>query len=518
MMLVGLCWVGIVSGQQQFMVSLTERAFQVIPTSNKGFYTLTHQVNCPDDHVVVRYFSRNGVMQSEVRSPVYLGLISSMVAATLENSNLVLYLRDGSINHMMYGFDSTGNQLWNKNFQVTAPVLVYKKVLPIPGGGFYLMGNYDINTINDSAKAVLTRCDAVGQPLWTKQYSMADASPSYVKWNDIQWVQGQIMVAGYHYRSGNVVGWAPKRPTWLRLDTAGNPTQQATYYMIDSSMIGFDEYEFMRLESTPAGQYQALVYNSGNEHALIRFDNQMNVRWIKEKLSGRVQAFAVGYNDEIFLVPDFVTGNMIVGLDSNGAFLSARRTPYSSAFNDNSVYGAVKGIQRYDCGFLVVNDKTLLAHTRASMAYCSDSTFTYNPSYYTVTNHARKGVNIQVQPFPAVNVYGSTGLYTAQSSSPQTWCSVAYSCAGATAVHEQEDDWGIHVYPSSYQEMYTISLPNTAPWRLQVYNLLGQRVDERVLQGSLRYNVAGRYGANGTYLLRLQRGEQVFRTRIECIR
>ena len=512
-----VCWFGTIQAQQQFMLSLNERAFEVIPTADKGFYTLTHQVNCPNDHVVVRYFSRSGVLQSEVRSPVYLGNINHITALTLSNTHLILYMRSESIDHLVYEFDSTGAMLWNRNFQLTQPVVAFKKLLPIPDGGFYLLGNYDINSINDSAKAVLVRFNSLGVVQWMKQYSMSNVAKSYVKLNDLQWVQGQLLAAGYHYRSGNVVGWAPKRPTWVTLDTAGNPLV-ANYYMVDSSMIGFDEYEFMRLEPTPAGQYQALVYNSGNEHALMRLDAQLNIRWIRERLAGRVKAFCVGYNDEVYVVPDGPTANMVLGMDSNGAFLSARQTAYSSAFNDNSLYGVVMDIKRYDCGFLLANDKSLLAHNPKSMAYCADSVFTYNPLYHSVTVHTRKTVNLSVAPLGPYNVYTSNGVYTPQNNPVQTWCSSAYSCSGTTGVGDIGNSEGVRVYPSLYRDIYTIELPDSEPWQLDVFTMLGQRLESRELKGYLRYTIDGRYSANGQYLLRLQSGSRVFRTRIECLR
>lgn len=505
--------------QQQFMVSLTERAFHVVPTTNQGFYTLTHQVNCPDDHIVVRYFNRQGVLQAESRSPVYLGNISSIAAVCIDNAHMLMYLCDGTINHLLFEFDTTATQVWNRNFQITqSPAVAYKKILPIPGGGFYLLGNQSIFTINDSAKSVLTRCAANGQLLWSKQYSMADWAPSYVKFNDVQWHQGQLLAAGYHYRSGNVVGWAPKRPTWLKMDTAGNPLQ-AMYYMVDSGMIGFDEYEFMRLEPTPAGHYQALVYNSGNEHALIRLDNQLNIRWIKEKLAGRVQAFAVGYHDEVFVVPDGQSANMILGLDSNGAFLSARKTPYSPNFNDNSKYGTVCTIQPYDCGFLVANDKTMIAHTRQTMAYCSDSTFTYNPSYYAVNTHTRKTVQIAAQPIGPFNMYLSASTYTPQNSSPQTWCSSAYTCVQPNGINNPlASPEGIRVYPSLYHQTFYVETPSTESWHLILCDAMGKKVLEQELKGQTKYEIRGLDGAVGQYFLRLQQGEQVFRTRLEQLR
>lgn len=505
-----------VVAQQQFMLSLNERAFQVFPTANKGFYTITHQVNCPNDHVVVRYFSSTGVKQSEVRSPVYLGSINNITGATLSNNHLVLYMRSSSIDHFVYEFDSTGAMIWNRNFQLSQPVVLFKKLLPIPNGGFYLLGNYDINTINDSAKAVLVRCNNVGVIQWMKQYRMSQVAQSYVKLNDLQWVQGQLLAAGYHYRSGNVVGWAPKRPTWVKLDTAGTPLT-ANYYMVDSSMMGFDEYEFMRLEPTDAGQYMALVYNSGNEHALMRLDGQLNIRWIKEKLSGRVKAFCVGYNDEVVVVPDGPSANMVMGIDSNGAFSWARQTPYSLAFNDNSKYGVVMDIKRYDCGFLLANDRTMLAHTNKSMAYCSDSVFTYNPLYHSVTVHTRKTVNFEVAPLTNYNVYVSNGVFTPLNNLVQTWCSLAYTCAQATelpSVVKEE----VRVYPSLYRDVFTVETPNTEAWHFTVYSLSGSKLFEQTLLGQTRYSLDGRFGAQGLYLWRLQRGQTVYRGRIEQIR
>lgn len=507
-----------VFAQEQFMLSLTERAFHVVPTANKGFYTLTHQVNCPDDHIVVRYFNRQGVLQAESRSPVYLGNISSIAAVCMDNGHMLMYLCDGSINHMLFEFDTTATQVWNRNFQVTANIVSYKKILPIPSGGFYLLGNYAINTINDSAKAVLTRCTANGQLQWTKQYTMADWSPSYVKFNDLQWYQGQLLAAGYHYHSGSVVGWAPKRPTWLKLDTAGNPLQ-AMYYMVDSNMIGYDEYEFMRLEPTPSGQYQALVYNSGYEHALIRLDAQLNIRWIKEKLSGRVQAFAVGSADEIYVVPDGQNRNFILGLDSNGNFLSARQTPYSQSFHDNSLYGSIMTMQPYDCGFLVANDKTMLAHTRKNMAYCADSLVVWSPNYYTVANHTRKAVNIMAQPMGPFNVYLSATGYTAQSSTPQVWCSLGYTCVQPNGLNQGlASPEGLRIYPSLYKDVFFIETPNTEAWRFVVCDAMGRKVDERLLQGQTRYEVRADYGANGHYFLRLQQGEKSYTKQIEQLR
>jgi hypothetical protein len=281
--------------------------------------------------------------------------------------------------------------------------------------------------------------------------------------------------------------------------------------------MGFDEYEFMRLEPTDAGQYMALVYNSGNEHALMRLDGQLNIRWIKEKLAGRVKAFCVGYNDEVVVVPDGPSANMVMGIDSNGAFSWARQTPYSSAFNDNSKYGVVMDIKRFDCGFLLANDRTMLAHTNKSMAYCSDSMFTYNPLYHSVTVHTRKTVNLEMAPLTNYNVYVSNGVYTPLNNLVQTWCSLAYTCAQATelpSVVKEE----VRVYPSLYRDVFTVETPNTEAWYFTVYSLSGSKLFEQTLLGQTRYSVDGRFGAQGLYLWRLQRGASVYRGRIEQIR
>ena len=172
----------------------------------------------------------------------------------------------------------------------------------------------------------------------------------------------------------------------------------------------------------------------------------------------------------------------------------------------------------YDCGFLLANDRTMLAHNPKTMAYCADSVFTYNPLYHPVTVHTRKTVDIMVTPLASYNVYVGTPVYTPQNNVVQTWCSAAYSCGQTTGLNATVSDDGVRVYPSLYNDVFTVETPNTDAWQFSVYSLTGSKLFEQALSGQTRYALDGRFGAKGLYLWRLQRGQSVYRGRIECIR
>ena len=93
--------------EYSFVKSLTETINKIVPAQNGCFYSLSLQLDCPDDHVVVRYFNKQGDVQTTFTSPAFIGTLISLDGVVNANNNLVLYIKMNDINHIMYELTST---------------------------------------------------------------------------------------------------------------------------------------------------------------------------------------------------------------------------------------------------------------------------------------------------------------------------------------------------------------------------------------------------------------------------
>lgn len=500
-----------------FVKSISENALHIVPAQNGSFYTVSWQPNCPNDYMQIRYFNKMGDVLNTFKSPAYLASITSIDAITKPNNNLVLYLASGDINHLLYEFDSTGALIWNNNLQFTSPITKYTKLVLSPTG-FYLLGNTYASFTADSSKAIITKLSATGKYQWSKYYKMNSTNPSNTHFNDMIYDNNKLLCVGRYFYCNAVSGWPPFRPIVSVLDTAGN-LQQSYYYMVDSTAIigGFDEYEFMKLDKTPAGNFYLVGNRAGNEHTLFKMNSSFNISWIKEKLSGKSTAMCAGYNEDVFIVPDGEFDNFVLQFDSTGQVISNHITKNSTP-GFNLAFGHLINIERSDCGFLVSNNETMLAHTNKSMAYCIDSTSTSFGNYYAVNNYYRGNANLTTESVNTPNEYTMTSGYTVLSSTSTSLCNTTYTCGntpnGTTAYHENE----INIYPNPASSTIYIELPqNISAATLVMYDMHGKQVLQKDNVKTGIYTIHLSDYPTGFYVLRLSSNNNVWYKKISKI-
>lgn len=492
--------------QFSFIRELNERALKLFPAQNGYFYSLSTQLNCPDDYVIVRYFNAQGDVQATFTSPALLGHITSLDAVVNSSNNIVVYVRMDNINHHLFELNPAGTLIRNNNIQFTNPVVKYEKLILSPTG-YYLVGNTPRSTWSDSAHAVITKLNNNCKVVWNKAYRISNAMSASTNFLDVLYDNNQLLCVGHYYFNALYAGHAPFRPLLCRMDTSGNPLQTFAY-TVDSSFIGFDEYEMVQVEKTPKGSYYMLGFNFGNEHALFKFDNNLQVKWIREKLSGKAWAISAGFKEDVFIVPDYSFNNFIQQFDSSGQVIGNHITR-NVAGHDLS-FGQVTCIAKDTCGFLLSNDKTMFAHVNQDMQYCMDSTDNSPGNYYPVTNVSRWNIGLQQFPLTSFNEYTMTTPFVIGNSTANTICSTTYSCATPNAVNNNQVN-DLLVFPNPANDFLQVVLPESAHGaEIALYSLKGDcLLKQQWKAGGWHLLRTEQYPA-GTYLLHVRFGDMAF--------
>jgi len=119
---------------------------------------------------------------------------------------------------MLVKFSATGQILWERLYEAGILAGGLGNVIPLPNGGFYVLGHYFALT---DALGVLAKFDAEGNCLWIKSYKY-DNDGVYFKAGE-RLNNGDLFIAAYQVN--NFTGLFP-RLTMLTLDAEGNFKKQ----------------------------------------------------------------------------------------------------------------------------------------------------------------------------------------------------------------------------------------------------------------------------------------------------
>ena len=509
-----------VSSQAQsysFIKTLSEDIWRIVPAQNGTFYSITWTPDCPDDLITISFFNEKGEIQNTFQSPPYLGSLTSIDGVTNDNNHLVLYLRDGDINHLVYEFSSNGTLIWNNNMQFTNPIIKFTKIIPSPTG-YYLLGNTYRPTGSDSSFAVLTKLSMIGKHQWTKKYGVPRTSPASTNFNDILYHNNSLICVGGYYYANQWAGQAPMRPTVSVLDTAGNLIKNHCYIVDSSAFFGFDYYEFVQISKTPNNHFYLVGNNGGNEHALFKMDSNYNIDWIREKLSGRATAMCAGYKEDVFISPEGNFSNFVQNFDSTGQVIGNHITKNpSSGFNLS--YGKVVSIKQHDCGFLLINNDAMYAHTNKNFVYCLDSSMTSGfGNYYAVNNYYRRNITLFSAPLTNLNQYVITSGYGNISKTAVTHGITAYTCSSTMATTNPSQE-NLKVYPNPSNSVIYVELSqNYRNANISLYEPTGKLVlsENATEMGLHTIDVSNLSG--GIYLLHIQQDKEVFTQKIQVMK
>ncbi len=490
---------------KSFIYELNENVEKMAGCSNGAFYTVSWQPNCPDDYIVIRYMNRDGEEKYKRTSPVYLASVSSISCCVNNKNNLVLYLRLGDINHSLFEFDSTGNMLWNQNYQFVSTEVKFDQILNGPTG-YYLIGNTYTPGFMDSTKAFIVKVDEVGKHQWNKLYNYNPAIATHTLFNKAMLLGDTLVTVGYIYPANYVGGQKPYRPTVSKLDTSGN-FLSGKYYVIDSSMLGIDNYEFKDFYQTPAGYFYLVGFNYGNEHALFKMDKQFNIIRIKEKLSGKMSTMCGGYDENLFIVPDNTFTNTVYEMDSTLTIVGNHAIKKNNL--DGTQYGALKEIIKHNCGFLFKNNYRFYGHADKSFTYCMDSSVALTQNYYTVANHYSRPLNLSITNYGQFNTYLTNQPYTVLPVSATQVCSVNYTCGGGgpSALASATDKKAYQIYPNPGHEYVTIRQAGNDDLSILVYGLNGTLLLQTQSHAEITL-LAIKDFPSGIYLLKIQNKDQ----------
>jgi hypothetical protein len=462
------------SQNHSFVSSLPEDIWKLVPGRGGSFYTVSWEPNCPNDFITIRFFQRDGSMFSSFKSPGYIGSFNSICGTTDSLDHLVLYLRINDINHLMYAFDSTGTVLWNNNLQYTSPQVKFTKIILSPSG--YLLCGNTISGTTDTSRAILTKISRLGEHEWSRYYALTPLLTANLSFNDVMIENDSLLLVGQYFFTDQYIGHAPYRPIVCKTDTMGN-IGRCYYYMVDSTIFGFDEYQFVQIEKSPSGNYFLVGNNSGNEHALFKMNSSYNIVWIREKLSGRSTAMCAGYNDDVFISPDVEYGNFVMQFNGNGQVISNHLTKTIPGDYNNS-NGQLKFLFRYDCGFLMANNHSLAAHCNKSFAICLDSTKTNVTNYYNVNLFYRKNKALISGFLNTPYHYLMTTVFTPLQEPLSILCHSAYTCEESSGVESNEaKEWKLYPNPTSH--FVTIEpAENGSNYTVEIFNSMGQKLQE----------------------------------------
>jgi|GEM_PF-3585600 len=507
-----LCYFPCLAQEHSFVKMLSEPALKVIPGLHGSFYTISTQLDCPDDLVIIRHFSSSGATLKTFQSPPYIGALASFDAVTNEKNNLVLYLKLNELNHLLYEFDSLGNIIWNKSYQFVTPQMKFTK-LKAAVDGYYLLGTTYSPTFTDSSRAIITKLNTLGNVRWVKYYRMNSALAAMTDFNDMLVEGNQILIAGAYYYTSQYLGQGPYRPIMAVLDTAGN-FQSGYYYITDSSsMTSFEKYQFMSLDKTPNGSYYLGARNGGNEHAIFKLDASLNISWVKRAPSGKFTTMCAGYEEDVMIVRDNGWGNLVLRFDSSGNSYTGRRT---KAVANDLQYGLVNTIVQHNCGFLLGNSHNMIARTNSQMQFCIDSVqTTMLPTYYPVNNHYRNSISISSGAISSYNQYTTTAQYTVTSSTEASICSGTYNCSGSTT-SVVDPELLVSLYPNPANNVLNIRLADDG--EVMIYDMSGRVVGVQQLKGAANNAVSVAAMAPGSYLFKVISNNKVMVQKVVVVR
>jgi hypothetical protein len=497
-----------------FVKMLGEPALRIIPAQHGSFYTISTQLDCPDDLVIIRHFSANGTTLKTFTSPPYIGAITSFDGVANSKNNLVLYVKLNEINHLVYEFDSTGAIIWNRNFQFTAPQVKFTKI-KLAQYGYYLLGNMSSPAYMDSSRAVMAKLTPEGQMQWTKYYRMNSTLTAMTDFNDMMVDNNKLLIAGAYYYTSQYQGQGPYRPILATLDTSGN-FQNGYYYMTDSSQFsGFEKYQFLSLHKTPKGGYYLGARNGGNEHAIFKLDASMNIQWVKRAPSGKYNAMCAGYDEDIMIVRDNSWGNLVLRYDSTGTVYSNHLT---KGVNSDLKYGLINTLVQHNCGFLLSSSNNMIARTNGQMQYCIDSTqTTMLPTYYAVTSHYRNAISISSGSITNFNQYLTSAQYTPSATMETTVCAGTYNCSGV--VNSITDKTlSADIYPNPASGFISIRREGaSASGEAMIYDMNGKVVVRQALKsGEEKISVSAL--SPGIYLVKIVSQDRVLMRKVEVMR
>lgn len=435
---------------------IEEQAVEMVPGQRGTFYSLSWQTNCPDDYIVIRFFKPDGTVQHAFKSFVYLGHISTYKAFTNASNHLIMYLRDDGLNHLFYEFDSSGVMLWNNNLQYVNPYVKFESFIPGPNC-FYLAGSSD-PAVSDTAYAYLCKLNLQGQHVWTKRYKQAQVAGSNVRFHDLMINQDTLFAVGHFYTLPANVGWQPWRPCITKLDTSG-ALLQSSYYMVDSSFIGFDEYSFLQIKKSTTGSYYLSGLNYGNEHAIFRLDPGLNVQWIQYWSSGKVKQLTAGYNDDVWMIQDYTSYNYIFHMGADGSVLPGHATRSPNSAN-NLMYGDAFSIEKHDCGYLVSNNENVIMRLDTAMTSCLDSTYTDFDLYSAVTNVSRRSVSLTAEGAAPLGHFITSATYNTIPSTSTSLCTDnLLHCGGSSSTPVISTEiGGIKIYPCPANDYFILEI------------------------------------------------------------
>ena len=506
-----LCYLPCFAQEHSFVKMLNEPALNVIPGLHGSFYTISTQLNCPDDLVIIRHFSASGTTLKTFQSPPYIGALTSFDAVTNQKNNLVVYLKLNELNHLLYEFDSLGNIIWNKNYQFVTPQMKFTK-LKAAVDGYYLLGTTSSPTFTDSSRAIIAKLNTLGNVRWVKYYRMNSALAAMTDFNDMLVEGNQLLVAGAYYYTSQYLGQGPYRPILAVLDTAGN-FQNGYYYITDSSTFaGFEKYQFTSLNKTPNGSYYLGARNGGNEHAVFKLDASLNISWVKRAPSGKFTTMCAGYDEDVMIVRDNGWGNLVLRFDSSGNSYTGRRT---KAVANDLEYGLINTIVQHNCGFLLSNSHSMIARTNGQMQFCIDSVqTTLLPTYYTVNSHYRNSISVSSGAISSFNQYTATAQYSVISSTETNICSGTYTCSGTTT-SVVDYDLPVRLYPNPASDMVNIWLADDG--ELIIYDMSGRVAGAQQLKGAANNAISVAALTPGSYLFKVISNNRVMVQKVEVV-
>lgn len=497
-----------------FIKTLDQDIWRIVPGQNGTFYSITWEPDCPEDLITISYFNEKGEILNTFQSPPYIGSLTSIDGVVNTSNHLVLYLRDETINHLLYEFDGNGTLIWNNNMQFTNPIVKFTKIITSPTG-YYLLGNINSVNNNDSSFAVLTKVSTVGKHEWTKRYGINPTSPASTHFNDILYHNNSLICVGRYYYLNQWAGQGPMRPTISVLDTAGNLLQNYCYVVDSSGFFGFDYYEFVQISKTPNNHFYLVGNNGGNEHALFKINSNYNIEWIREKLSGKATAMCAGYNENVFISPEGNFNNFVLNFDSTGQVIGNHITKNPSSGFDLS-YGKVMSIKQHDCGFLLINDDAMYAHVPKSFTYCLDSSMTSGfGNYYAVNTFYGRNISLVANSLTTPNQYVMTSTYANMSKTEVTHGSSTYNCANTMAndIPLQEK---LNVYPNpSNSKLYIELTEKYKNAQITLYAANGEKVVNQVVNETGLFVLDVSTLSKGIYVLQVQQSGHSFTQKVQ---
>ncbi|OGS79610.1 MAG: hypothetical protein A3D31_06490 [Candidatus Fluviicola riflensis] len=441
---------------QKYIRNFDDDVYGIYPCKDSTFYTISIHPGCGINSFAVRYMNRKGEIIWAKESPVSVAHFSCFEGVVLDDNSFTIAYYSGGYN-LVTQISSNGDIQFSHCFNPNG--YKFTKIVAI-NNDFYMTGNKEIPTANDSTKAVLVKLNSSGLFQWAKTYKFPDYQ--HFAFNDCK-VHNNELIVGGHFSNG--YSPEPSYPYIAKLDLNGNLSQQYTY-VIDSNMFLFEPYKLMELDFYDDNAVYARFRASAGVDCIMRIDDQLNMVWTRN-IIGDLGLICASYEGGVYYTKEGPIYGDVYKMDPSGAITN------HYAHTESDALGGATVIERHDCGYLIGTSvgwpSDLYAHIPSNAGYCNGVDESTENTYSEPV--IRRAVSAESPVATTFTYFTSGNAFTVIVPVNDLFCSETFQCDGSLETTEYQLNQ-FKLFPNPATDRVQLDLPKGTT--IKVIDALGK--------------------------------------------